>query len=298
MDSFSQRKLPICFLFDNGSLRPAATLSLRRTASELAAILGTEVRAVSLLHSSAIDPAQLGGQPAQLLEPALNEYLESHPTAEIVLLPLFFGPSGALTEYVPERVASISKKFPESRLRLAQWLVDCDRPDTRIAEALGASVHRVIAERGLWQPRVVLVDHGSPQKAVTAVRDHLGAQLAQLLADSVFGVAVASMEKRPGPEYAFNDPLLAERLRKPPFDRGDVIVALQFLSPGRHAGPEGDVAKICAAARADQLLLRTHLTGTIASDARVIAVAADRYREALETFTPAAQALPENEPSR
>lgn len=283
MDAKTPPTFPICFLFDNGSLRPTATLSLRKTAAELAALLRTEVRAVSLLHSSAIDPAKLGGQPAQLLEPALNAFLDANPSAEVVVLPLFFGPSGALTDYVPERLAALAKKFPEARLRLARWLVDVNEPDTRIAEALGFAVRQVVAEKRLWKPQVVLVDHGSPQRGVTEVRDFLGRQLATLLGDAVEAVAVSSMEKRLGPEYSFNDPLLEARLRTPPFDRGDVIVALQFLSPGRHAGPDGDVATICSQARKGQPLLRTHLTATIANDPRVIAVAATRYREALDT---------------
>jgi sirohydrochlorin ferrochelatase len=258
-------------------------LSLRKTAFELSGVLGTEVRAASLLHSSGIDPAKLGGQPAQLLEPALNAFLEDNPSADVVLVPLFFGPSGALTDYMPERVTSLAKKFPQARLRLARWLVDMDESDTRIAQAVGEAVLQVIAEKNLLWPKVVLVDHGSPQLAVTAVRDFLGAQVQALLGNKVEEVAVASMEKRSSPEYAFNDPLLAKRLRTPPFDRGDVVVALQFLSPGRHAGPNGDIATICSSACSEQPLLRTHLTGTIANDPRVIAVVTDRFREALKT---------------
>jgi sirohydrochlorin ferrochelatase len=275
-------KSPVCFLFDNGSLRPASTLSLRVTARQLAAELGVEVRAVSLLHSSAVDAAGLGGQPAQLLEPALNEFLAGRPEADVVVLPLFFGPSGALTDYVPQRLGALMKKFPQARLRLGRWLVDPAEPDNRIAQALADAVRRRMDAEKLVRPKVALVDHGSPQRAVTAVRDFLGGQVQALLADKVEMVAVASMEKRSGPAYAFNDPLLAERLRTPPFDQGDVVVALQFLSPGRHAGPEGDVAQICAEARAERTELRTYLTETIASDQRVIAVLTDRYRQALQ----------------
>ena len=276
-------KTPLCFLFDNGSLRPAATLSLRKTASQLATMLGTEVRAVSLLHSSAIDPSELGGQPAQLLEPALNCFLQGNPACEVVLAPLFFGPSGALTDYVPDRLAALTRKFPQARLRLGGCLVDIDEPDDRIAQALVEAVRRVISERKLSLPKVVLVDHGSPQRAVTEVRNFLGRQVQALLAGLVDALAVASMEKRPGAEFTFNDPLLAERLRTPPFDEGDVVVALQFLSPGRHAGPGGDVATICAEASREKPNLHTYLADTIANDPRVVAVLADRYRQALQS---------------
>jgi len=282
MHAEQPHKSPVCFLFDNGSLRPASTLSLRVTARQLAVELGVEVRAGSLLHSSAVDVAGLGGQPAQLLEPALSEFLARQPEAEVVVLPLFFGPSGALTDYVPERLAALMKKFPQARLRLARWLIDPSETDNRIAQALADAVRRQIVTERLVRPKVVLVDHGSPQRAVTAVRDFLGSQVQTLLADEVETVAVASMEKRSGPAYAFNDPLLAERLRTPLFDRGDVVVALQFLSPGRHAGLDGDVAQICAKARQERPELRTHLTETIASDQRVIAVLTDRYRQALQ----------------
>jgi len=281
MHAAQPHKPPVCFLFDNGSLRLASTLSLRVTARQLAAELGVEVRAVSLLHSSAVDSAGLGGQPAQLLEPALAAFLEGNLSAEVVLLPLFFGPSGALTDYVPSRVTALAGKFPLARLHLARWLVDPAEADDRIARALAEAARRQIVGENLVRPKVVLVDHGSPQRAVTEVRNFLGRQVAALLADVTETVAVASMEKRPGPDYAFNDPLLAERLRTPPFDRGDVVVALQFLSPGRHAGPDGDVARICAEARRERPELKTHLAETIASDHRVVAVLADRYRKAL-----------------
>jgi sirohydrochlorin ferrochelatase len=240
-----------------------------------------EVRAVSLLHSSAVDPAGLGGKPALLLEPALNAFLAENVTTEVIVLPLFFGPSGALTDYVPDRLAALGKKFPQARLVLAHWLVDPVESDDRIAHALADAAQRVIVAENLVKPKIVLVDHGSPQKAVTDVRNFLGRQLDVLLADAVHSVAVASMEKRTGANYAFNDPLLAMRLRTPPFDAGDVVVALQFLSPGRHAGPDGDITRICADARAERPALRTYITETIASDQRVLTVLADRYRQAL-----------------
>jgi hypothetical protein len=126
------------------------------------------------------------------------------------------------------------------------------------------------------------VDHGSPQAAVAAVRDLLGRQLRAVLGDEAEAVAVASMERREGDAYAFNEPLLATALRTPPFDRGEVVVALQFLSPGRHAGPGGDIATICAAAEAGQTELRTQMTEPIATDARLVELLAERLAQAVE----------------
>jgi sirohydrochlorin ferrochelatase len=270
---------PPCVLFDNGSLRPEATLNLRLIGLRLQARIGTEVRAVSLLHSSGIAPRELGGMPAQILEPALEAMLAAG-RSRAVLLPLFVGPSRALTDYVPERLACLARRHPEARLALGRPLVDVAAPDdTRIAGIMADEVRAVIRQRGLVRPKVVLVDHGSPVRAVVAVRDLVGRQLRKLLTGEVARVTAASMERRPGPAYDFADPLLATLLRRRGFS-GEVVVAPLFLSPGRHAGPDGDVARICAAAEQVQAGLRTHLAALVGEDSRLIEVLADRYAEA------------------
>ncbi len=276
--------LPPCFLFDNGSLRAASTLNLRAVATVLAARTGARVRAVSLLHSSAVPVEQLDGERAQLLEPALLDWLATGPGGPAVLLPMFFGPSAALTDYVPDRLAAIREKFPQARLELARCMVSVEEADDRVGQALADAARAVIAQERLVGAKVIVVDHGSPQRAVAAVRDHLGGQVRRLLGVDVTAVGVASMERRPGPDYAFNDPLLAEALRTPPFDEGDVVLALQFLSPGRHAGAGGDIAEICAAAQRERPGLRTWMSPTIGADHRVIDVLAERYREAVRAL--------------
>ncbi|MDB6166703.1 MAG: CbiX, partial [Lacunisphaera sp.] len=102
---------PPTLLVDNGSLEPAATLALRELATRLSSRLGQAVEPVSLLHSSGIDLENLGGQPAEILVPALEQRL-ARGQNDFVLLPLFFGPSRALTEYLPENLARLRKKFP------------------------------------------------------------------------------------------------------------------------------------------------------------------------------------------
>jgi hypothetical protein len=271
-----------CFLFDNGSFRADSTRSLRRLAGRLAARLGHPVRAVSLLHSTRVPAKELDGEAAQLLEPALDAWFADNPRGRALLLPLFFGPSGALTEYVPERLASLRARHPEARAVLAEALVVPEEEPVELAAALADRVRATAAERGWARPRVILCDHGTPQRAVSAVRDRLGSYLACALHGEVEAVAVASMERREGAEYDFNEPLLATRLAAAPFESGEVVVALQFLSPGRHAGPGGDVAEICAAAEAEAhgagRELRCAMTATLADDPRVDEVLARRAR--------------------
>ena len=271
--------VPLCVLFDNGSLRPEATLNLRVIALRLQAAIGVAVRPVSLLHSSAIAPGELGGMPAQILEPALRAWLQAGIN-DFLLLPLFFGPSAALTDYVPQRLEQMRREFPALRVRLGRWLVDPRNPcDTRLASILADNVRAVIRSRHLTRPNAVLVDHGSPQRDVVEVRDFLGRQAGRLLGKEIGRLAVAFMERRSGPEYDFCEPLLAAVLRSAELAQGHVVVARQFLSPGRHAGPAGDIADICVAAEQAQHGLKTHLTELMGGDPRLIEVLADRYRE-------------------
>jgi sirohydrochlorin ferrochelatase len=270
----------ICFLFDNGSPRPSSTLSLRETAALLGGILPAPVRAVSLPRPDAVDAAAPGGARAEPLETAARDWWGKNPGGEAVLLPLFFGPGAALTGLVPARMEAARKAFPRARWRLARWLVEPGETDDGIARALASGARRVIAAEKLGRPRVVLVDHGSPQRAVAAVREHLGAQLRRLLGGDAAETGTASMERRAGAEFAFNEPLLAARLRTPPFDAGDVVVLLQFLSPGRHAGPGGDIAAICAEARRERPGLRTWMTAPLGAAPEVIEKLARRFAEA------------------
>ncbi len=269
-----------CFLFDNGSFRADSTRSLRVLAARLAERLGHPVRAVSLLHSTRVPAGELDGEAAQLLEPALDAWFTAEPSGRALLAPLFFGPSGALVDYVPERLAALARRHPAARAVLAEALVLPEEEPHELIAILADRVRVTMGEQGWTRPRVVLCDHGTPLAAVTAVRNRLAAGLENALAQEVAGVAAASMERREGPEFAFNEPLLETRLTTPPFDAGEVVVALQFLSPGRHAGPGGDVAEICARAEAARPGLRTAMTAPIADDARLVEVLARRIEAA------------------
>ena len=148
---------------------------------------------------------------------------------------------------------------------------------------------------------VAVCDHGSPSASVAAVRDHVAAQLRSLLLPGAAGAGAAdasagagagavqacSMERRAGAEYDFNEPTLAALLRSPCVAAARVVVvALLFISPGRHAGPGGDVATIIAEAQAERAaagrppvaVVMTRLLGEHPAFARVIA---GRLAEAL-----------------
>ncbi len=134
-------------------------------------------------------------------------------------------------------------------LRVAAPLVDlADEGDAAVAELLSELAVAEIERQGLGpRTKALLVDHGSPSRDVTRCRDHVARQMADRLAGRVDGVLACSMERREGAEYDFNEPLLAAALERldPVADR-ELLVCLMFFSPGRHAGPGGDIETIVA----------------------------------------------------
>ncbi len=274
-----QPERPCVLLMDNGSLRPAAIRKLCSLAAALGRRLGRKVEPVSLLHSSAVPASKLNGRKAEILEPAILSRAKAG-VREFVIVPLFFGRSRALTEYIPERLAEWNKTYPDLRVRLAAPLAAVG--DDRLARLLEAQVRAKLTPAFLRgeKVQVAVVDHGSPAKAVTQVRNRLAAQLRRRLGRSVARVAASSMERRPGAAYAFNEPLLENLLATRPWNSGPVIVAQLFLLPGRHAGPAGDIAAICRRAREKNPRLRTVRTKLLGDHSGLIEILADRYHAA------------------
>lgn len=236
---------------DNGSVEPAGTLQLRRLAAELSARLDVLVEPVSLAHSTRVPPDSLEGVPAELFADGLDRVLREG-AREIVVLPLFIGPSYAIVRHVPALIAERNARYPEARVVMASPLAMSGDPRLAqiLAEHIGAQLRSGAAGEWPAQPvKVAIVDHGSPSRAVTEVRDAVTAQVRAQLRETAVEVAACSMERRAGPEFDFNEPLLANLLAREGWRDALLIVALLFIAPGKHAGPEGDVARIVAEAR-------------------------------------------------
>jgi sirohydrochlorin ferrochelatase len=233
-------------LIDNGSKRPEATKNLRRLAAELSHRIGEQVHPVSLLHSSAIAPTDLDGRPADTLEAFLNRQVEGGERS-FSIVPLFFGPSRAIDRFVPTILADIEARHGPLDSRVAPVLCPLPEGETRLVDILEQQTREAIERHDLRPTQVVLVDHGSPVPKVTAVRQWLAQGLARRFAGEL-RVTEAVMERRQGREYDFNGQLLEEVLAaaapKRPLAqslgsefRTDIVLAMQFISPGRHAGP-------------------------------------------------------------
>lgn len=233
-------------LVDNGSSRPDSTLNLRRLAARLAERVGEPVRPVSLLHADRVAAERLDGRPAEILAPTLRR-LVSDGVRDLRLLPLFFGPSRALTQFVPEVAAEVRAECGPFRLEIAPELCPLPAGEPRLVEILADNLAAAAMRAAIAPRRVVLVDHGSPIPEVTAVRRWLARGLAARLGAAV-QLEEAVMERRPGPEYDFNGPLLEDVLSRlaETDHRTPILLAMLFLSAGRHAGPDGDIAQIRA----------------------------------------------------
>ncbi len=271
---------PCILLVDNGSFRLESTLSLRKIAAALTAEIGHLVHPVSLLHSTKVKAEKLNEIPAEIFEPFLKKKSEEGMNSFLVV-PLFFGHSAAIYEYLPQRVLEMREVWPELEVRVAPCMVDVsDAADTGVAEVLAALVRKKIAEEGLEMPAVTLVDHGTPKKFVNDARNFLAGQLKVLLGDEVAVLEASSMERREGEEYDFNEPLLENLLGTEGFER-NVVLLMLFISPGRHAGPGGDIAQICEAAEKQHPGLRTVMSDLFATHPAVVPLLAKRFRQGL-----------------
>jgi len=231
------------FLIDNGSLRPSSVLLLRTIASQLTQSTGHKIRPVGLMHSHKIDSEDLGGKPANSMEDLLSSG-KLEDVEEIRVLPFFLGPSLAITDWLPDNLGFWKEKTGSRKFRILPPLYQSG--DDRLAQAMSELCQQAMKNAGFHNPYVAMVDHGTPLPEVNQVREEVGSKVEELLGETVSGFSTCAMERRPGAEYDFNDPLLEDLLAEW-FANGvrEVVLSQFFLLPGRHAGPGGDLAQIC-----------------------------------------------------
>ncbi len=238
--SLKERKY---FLVDNGSLGPEAVLNLRTIAHSLAKITDCEVRPMGLMHSHKLEPSALDGIPGESMEAFLQSD-EAGSMDQLRVLPFFsraeFG-GHRLVAAKPREVA-IEKKGRS--FAVLDFLFAPE--DDRLARILADLCLKRFPSAETPPPHLILVDHGTPLPEVNRVREEVGQQLEALMGKRIGGFSTCCMERRPGKEYDFNDPLLENLLRSLREDGvRRVLLAQFFLSPGRHAGENGELARIC-----------------------------------------------------
>lgn len=216
---------------------------MRNVAFELKKITGFAVTPCGIMHSHKVDASKLDGKPGMSME---SFFLSNEAEVEknLSFLPMFLGPSLAITDWLPEKLTQWSQNGNNRKFSIADCLFQ--KKDNRIAKALAEYVVDLIPQYSPQKPFVILVDHGTPLPEVNQVREEIGCFLEEKLGNQISGFSTACMERREGKEYDFNDPLLETLLEdKKVSDGSCVILAQLFLAPGRHAGPNGDITQIC-----------------------------------------------------
>jgi len=272
---------PVVMLVDNGSRRAAATLGLRRIAAALAETSGIPVSPVSLQHADRIPTDQLDGVAAAVFADFMREQLH-HGGREFVVVPLFFGPSRALTAFIPQQLEPLKQAYDDIDVRLADVLVPLPQGEPRIADILADHALHAGVSLDVGDDHVIVVDHGSPLPQVNAVRRYAVDALRERLPPHVV-IEQAVMERREGAEFDFNGEMLGDLLDRLAGRHHAVSAALAmlFLLPGRHAGPGGDIAEICAAAMARHPALKVAISPLIGEHPLLIDILHDRLRDAL-----------------
>jgi sirohydrochlorin ferrochelatase len=265
----------IVALIDNGSLEPAAHQNLRRVAAALSDATATLVHAVSWKHSDRIAPSELGGTPAWTLGPFVRA-MHALGQRDFLFVPFFISAQGAIGSALRHDLEKLQAELGEMSFDFTTGLA----ARTALAEIVTARIRDVQLARALVRPPVLVVDHGGPSAASANLRDQLTAMIRARLGDNFGTVAAASME-------GDHPPQLCDQLRAAGFAGRDVIVALLFLSPGRHAGPGGDIARICAASGT-----HCHVTDLVGTHPLTVETLAASLREKLSpvhasTLTPA-----------
>lgn len=259
----------ILALIDNGSLEPAAHWNLRRIARELGSRLGTTVHAVSWKHSNRIPAVQLDGTPAWTLS-AFVRAMVALGQRDFVFVPFFISAQGAIGSALRTDLETLQADLGGFSLTFTAGLAERGVIPGIVADG----IRRAIGKRPGPERRlpVVVVDHGGPSAASARLRDEISTAVRGILEAEIGPLVGASME-------GAHPPLLEDQLRARGFAGHDVIVAPLFLSPGRHAGPEGDIARICATSPA-----RCTLTDLVGHHPATLDALASALRDTLATL--------------
>lgn len=257
----------IVALIDNGSLAPAAHQNLRRVAAAISEHSGVTVRAVSWKHSDRIPSAALDHTPAWTLTAFVRSFF-ALGQRDFVFIPFFVSPQGAIGSSLRTDLEVLHRELGEFEFAFTEGLATAGVIPKIIAERVRESLANACPVIST-PPPLLVVDHGGPSAVSAVLRNQLVDDIRRELGPVVGTVRAASME-------GDHPPLLADLLQDRSFTGRDVIVAPLFLSPGRHAGPRGDIARICAASAA-----RCHLTQLVGNHPRVVTALAAALHDTL-----------------
>lgn len=273
-------------LIDNGSANAAAHRQLRAIAAALSERVGIKVEAVSWKHSHRVPDSSLQGAPAHLLVPWMRAQL-ARGERDYLFVPFFVSPRGAVGLALRQTLERLRREEGDFTFAFTEGLA------TRgaVADIVESRIRATISDHALRAPAVIVVDHGGPSPDSGKLRDAIAAEIRGRFASSLRGLVAASMQ---GDAHPHNRPLLADALAVPDFARGDVIIAPLFLAPGRHAGADGDLARIVQSTQSRETgaARRCFFTELVGTHPQVVDTLAAGLREALAARSALSPNLP------
>ena len=145
------------------------------------------------MHSHKVDASKLDGKPGMSMESFFLSN-EAEVVKNLSFLPMFLGPSLAITDWLPEKLTQWSQNGNNRKFSIADCLFQ--KKDIRIAKALAEYVVDLIPQYSPQKPFVILVDHGTPLPEVNQVREEIGCFLEEKLGNQISGFSTACMERR------------------------------------------------------------------------------------------------------
>jgi sirohydrochlorin ferrochelatase len=271
----------VCILVDNGSLRSDAELFTRKLSRRLEIDTGIPVIAASLAHSDRIPIESLNGIPVPIFEALLEQQCRQNNLKYLWVIPFLLVTGGVIYEKIQSFLHVFSQMYPHIAFDMAEGLVSVSDPvESGVIGMIADQIQEVLKQNQLTRPRVVLVDHGSPNPAGARTRNGVAEGLASILGDRVEGVIPASMERRSGADYDFNEPLL-ERALTESVQQGhpEIVLARLFLQPGKHSGRAGDIEQICRSVSGRFPQLRIFNLPRVFSQKRLVQLLKRRLRQ-------------------
>ncbi len=266
--------VPAIALLDHGSREPAAKRHVRALASALSENVGVEVTPVSWSKFASLPTAAPGNAPVWILEPWVRAHLAAG-RRKFLFAPFLISNQGAISSTLRAELDQLAIDAGGFEFSFTPGLTDV------LGLIVSDYVRQVITERKLERASVIVVDHGGPSSASAALRHMVTSEVREQLHPLVGPVAAASIESSEGPELTGHHPLLAELLTTAGFNRGPVIIAPLFLSPGRHAGAEGDLRQIVRAAAVQFPGLDCQVTDLVGTHPLVVDTLSRQLRVAL-----------------
>ncbi|CAI5725645.1 unnamed protein product [Hyaloperonospora brassicae] len=288
-------------LVDFGSEQAEAYLALRQIGFQLSRLICQPVVPCSFRFSDHIDPKQLNDLEAKTFEMVLNEHLacRGQKASEVVVLPLFFGKSCWLTEFLPKTIAKVwatAIPVPSMPLtvRVGTCLVDQENVnDDRVAQIL---LERVRADEVDWDTTstdvsVVVVDHDTPNEDVHKARELVAQQLRSHLMTNervkvVDSAHVERFSRIVGPKSDFDAPLLDKALRRLAVEQGSIVVAKMIISSDCGPGEDDDIDVVVDDFRAANPSVSIFVTEALKTHKLLSEILRDRYHNALSNETP------------